>query len=167
MKIKTLEEAFLVKLKAVYGIEKEIIKALPKLAKSASNSNLKTAFRDHLDETRVHVKRLEEVFEDFGKKPTKLVASGIRGIAEDADWIIKQKPVSNVLDAMLVTSAQYVEHYEMASYRALEGWAHLLGHERAAEMLHQTLEEEKAADEKLYQLALGGINESALSLSER
>jgi ferritin-like metal-binding protein YciE len=149
----TLTNALIVKLKSLYDIEQQLTKALPKMAKAATNEDLKTAFLDHLEETKGHVKRLEQAFKHLNEKPKALRVEAIRGLVDDAKWVIDQKYEKPALDAMLIGAASYVEHYEMASYMAAARWARTINGE-VASLLEQTLDEEQAADEKLSGLAL-------------
>jgi ferritin-like metal-binding protein YciE len=166
MKIQNLEEAFMLKLQALYDIENEIVKALPKLIKAASSSDLKQAFMDHLEETKTQIERLEQIFEEREEKPKKLKVEAIRGLADDAKWGIDSAKPGPVRDALLIAAAQYVEHYEMAGYGSAVEWATLLGHSDAAVSLEETLEEEKMADEKLNDIATSMVNMSALGEEE-
>jgi ferritin-like metal-binding protein YciE len=159
-----LKSLLIQKLQALYDIENEIIKALPKLAKKAKHSELKQALEEHLEQTRGHAERLIKAFDILGEKPKKLKVEGIRGIIEDGDWVAKNIP-QPALDANLIAAAQYVEHYEMAGYGTAAEWAEELGEMEIKELMGQTLEEEKAADEKLNALAKTKINEKVLQLS--
>lgn len=161
-KYKNLQDLLVLKLQSLYDIENQISKALPKMAKYASDDMLKTAFRDHLDETRVQVKRLEEAMELMGHSPKKQQVEAIRGLVKDADWIFKNVKSSKERDAILISAAQYVEHYEMAGYGSVIEWANELELIDISELLSLTLEEEKAANEKLTDLARSGINEKAV-----
>ncbi len=149
----TLENILLLKLQALYDIETQIVKALPNMVKAASDPELKEAFSSHLEETEAQASRLEQAFELLGQKPKKLKAEAIRGLIEDAKWIIKQKMPDPATDIMLVGAASYVEHYEMAGYMSAVRWARETGQEELADLLETTLEEEKMADEKLKMLA--------------
>jgi ferritin-like metal-binding protein YciE len=158
IKENTLHGLFLNKLMALYDVENRITKALPKMIKKATDEDLKTAFEDHLTETENHVKRLEQCFELLNMKPKKLTAEAMRGLVDDAEWVIANIQPGPALDAALIAAAQYVEHYEMAGYGSAKEWAGLMEHNDAEELLEQTLEEEKAADEKLNELAKSKIN---------
>ncbi len=156
----------MVKLKALYDVEKELVKALPKMAKKASDGELKTAFQDHLKETEVHVDRLEECFELLDVKPAKLKVEAIRGLIADAEWAMGEKPSPQALDSILIASASYVENYEMAGYVSASRWARMLDYAQAAELLEETLQEEQAADKKLSGLAESSIDEAALGIMD-
>ena len=157
----TLHDAFLDELRDLYDAEKQLTKALPKLAKTATSSKLRDAFESHLEETRGHVTRLEKVFAAVDEKVRGKHCDGIAGIIEEGSSIMEEDFDDSTMDACLIAAGQRAEHYEMAAYGTLVAWARALGHGDAAELLEQTLEEEKAADEKLSGLAEGGINDEA------
>ena len=157
----SLRDLLVIKLRALYDIEQELVKALPKLAKAATDSDLKEGFTAHLSETKNHVRRLEDAFVELGEKPKKEKSEGIRGIAKDAEWIIKNIKDKKVLDAALIAGASYAEHYEMAGYMAAVEWARTLGEDEIALLLEETLGEEIAADHKLAALGKEKINERA------
>src|ERR671913_1136402 len=159
----TLHDAFLDELRDTYDAEKQIIKALPKMAKAASSPELRSAFEMHLEETRGQVARLEEVFAALGEKVRGKHCDGMAGIIEEGKSAMEEDFDDSTLDAALIASAQRVEHYEMAAYGTLVAWAKAMGHDEAADTLQQILDEEKATDEKLSQLAEGGINQEAAS----
>jgi len=158
---KTLHDAFLDELRDAYDAEKQIIKALPKVAKSASSDELRSALEDHLEETRGHVERLEQVFEQIEEKAKGKHCAGMAGILDEGKDVMGEDFEDTTMDAAIIASAQRVEHYEIAAYGTLVAWARTMGHDEAADLLQETLDEEKAADEKLNALAEGGINESA------
>jgi ferritin-like metal-binding protein YciE len=163
-KEKSLYDLLLVKMSALYDIEKQLVKALPKLAKAASDEELSKGFQDHLMETENHVRRLEDAFNDLGEKPDKKMKSaGIKGIIEDGGWVIKNIKPETSLDANLIAAASYAEHYEMAGYKAAITWAERLGLEKVFELLQATLQEEIAADEKLAGLAASKIDDRAIA----
>jgi ferritin-like metal-binding protein YciE len=157
----TLHDAFLDELRDTYDAEKQLTKALPKLAKAASSADLQAAFEAHLEETRGHVDRLERVFESLDEKARGKHCDGIAGIIEEGKSIMEEDFDEATTDACLIASGQRAEHYEMAAYGTLIAWARAMGHTEAAELLQETLDEEKAADEKLSALAEGGINQEA------
>ncbi|SRR6266550_1867403 len=149
-----LRETFVNELKDVYDAEKQLLKALPKMAKAAQHEELKTAFESHLQETEEHVRRLEEVFSLMEQPVKGKKCKAMHGlIAEGEDLISEEEG-----DAALICAAQKVEHYEIASYGSLEAWARLLQQDDAANLLEETLAEEKAADEKLTEIAESAIN---------
>jgi ferritin-like metal-binding protein YciE len=145
----------------MYDGEKRILKALPKMAKAAESDELQTAFTTHLKETERQVSRLEQVFRSIGETPRGKKCDGIMGIVEEGNHAIEELE-GPVLDAALIAGAQKVEHYEIASYGTLAYFAELLGHNRAKDLLGETLEEEKATDEKLSELAKSDVNREAL-----
>jgi ferritin-like metal-binding protein YciE len=161
----TLHDAFVGELRDAYDCEHQLLKVLPKLAKAASSPELRDAFESHLEETRGHVERLEQVFSHLGEKPKGKHCDGIAGIIQEGGSVMKEDFDDTTMDACLIAGGQRAEHYEIAAYGALIAWARAMGHEEAAGLLHETLEEEKAADEKLSQLAEGGINEAAAKLA--
>ena len=157
----TLHDAFLDELRDAYDAEKQLTKALPKLAKAASSTELRTAFENHLEETRGHVDRLERVFESLDEKIRGKHCDGIAGIIQEGKAVMEEDFDEATMDACLIAGGQRAEHYEMAAYGTLVAWAQAMGHVEAADLLQQTLNEEKAADKKLSQLAEGGINQEA------
>jgi ferritin-like metal-binding protein YciE len=157
----TLHDAFIDELRDSYDAEKQLTKALPKLAKAASNPKLRQAFEAHLKETQGHVERLEQVFGSLDEKVRGKHCDGIAGIIEEGKSIMDEDFDDTTMDACLIAAGQRAEHYEMAAYGTLVAWAQAMGHGEAAKLLQQTLDEEKAADKKLSMLAEGGINESA------
>jgi len=157
----TLHDAFLDELRDSYDAEKQLTKALPKLAKAASNPQLRQAFEAHLKETEGHVQRLERVFESLDEKVRGKHCDGIAGIIEEGKAIMEEEFDDSAMDACLIAAGQRAEHYEMAAYGTLVAWAKAMGHTEAAKLLQQTLNEEKAADKKLSDLAESGINQSA------
>jgi ferritin-like metal-binding protein YciE len=157
----TLHDAFMDELRDLYDAEKQLTKALPKLAKASTNDELRTAFESHLEETRGHVERLEEVFGSLDEKVRGKHCDGIAGIIEEGKSIMEEDFDEATMDACLIAAGQRAEHYEMAAYGTLVAWARAMGHDEAADLLQQTLDEEKAADEKLSSLAEGGVNQEA------
>jgi ferritin-like metal-binding protein YciE len=145
----------------VYFAEKQLLKALPKLAKNSANQKLREAFTTHRDETEGQVERLAEVFEAIGKKPRGKTCDAILGIIAEGQEIIDEARQEAVRDAGMIAAAQAAEHYEIARYGTLCAWAELLGLDRAVELLRETLAEEKHADELLTSIAISGVNESA------
>ncbi|MDU0343726.1 YciE/YciF ferroxidase family protein [Bosea rubneri] len=158
---KTLNDLFLDTLKDIYYAEKQILKALPKMAKAATAPELKQAFEKHRDETEMHVERLTDVFEIVGKAPRGKTCDAILGIIEEGKSIIEEFEGSPALDAGLLASAQAVEHYEISRYGTLKAWAQQLGMANAAKLLDQTLTEEMKTDQTLSQLAESKINKQA------
>ncbi len=146
--------------------ENQLLKALPKMAKAASSPELKQAFEEHLEVTEQHVNRLEQVFQMLGAKAKGKKCEAMKGLIEEGKEMMSQRGANDVLDAGLIGAAQKVEHYEIAGYGTVTTYAKMLGHQAEAELLHQTLEEEKATDEKLTLLAKEGINLDALEAEE-
>jgi ferritin-like metal-binding protein YciE len=157
----TIHDAFVEELRDTYDAEKQLIKALPKMAKAASSAELRSAFETHLEETRGHVERLEQVFETLEEKVRGKHCEGIAGIIEEGKSIMEEDFDEAAMDACLIAAGQRAEHYEMAAYGTLVAWARAMGHTEAADLLQETLDEEKATDEKLTTLAEGGINQEA------
>lgn len=167
MKTKTMEDLYVQELKDLYDGEKQILKALPKMAKAATSDALKTAFEEHLQQTQRQVERLEQIFNNRGEKASGKKCKGIEGIIEEGSELMDEVDESPLLDAGMIAAAQKVEHYEMAGYGTVCTFAERLGDNQAAGLLRQTLEEEKATDKKLSQLAETMINEEALQTGSR
>ena len=157
----TLHDAFIDELRDTYDAEKQLTKALPKLAKAASDAKLRTAFEAHLEETKRQIERLEDVFESLGEKARGKHCDGIAGIIEEGKTIMEEDFDEATMDACLIAAGQRAEHYEIAAYGTLVAWAQAMGHTEATTLLQQTLDEEKAADKKLSGLAEAGINRTA------
>jgi len=162
----TLHDAFLDELRDAYDAEKQLLKALAKLAKTASADALRAAFQSHLEETKGHVDKLEQVFASLDETVRGKHCDGIAGIIEEGKSVMEEDFDGPTMDACLIAAGQRAEHYEMAAYGTLVAWAKAMGHDEAAGLLEEILAEEKAADEKLTQLAEGGINGSAASSCE-
>jgi ferritin-like metal-binding protein YciE len=154
----TLSELYVDQLKDLYSAETQILKALPKMTKAASHPELQRAFTRHQRETERQVQRLERIFRELGQSPRGKKCVGMEGLIEEGQELIKERPDPDVLDAGLISKAQHVEHYEMAGYGTVRTYAQQLGRTRDAELLQQTLDEEKATDELLTQLAESSIN---------
>jgi ferritin-like metal-binding protein YciE len=157
----TLHDAFVEELRDTYDAEKQLIKALPKLAKASSSPELRAAFEEHLEETRGQVERLEQVFASLDEKVRGKHCEGIAGIIDEGKTIMEESFDEATMDACLIAAGQRAEHYEIAAYGTLVAWARDMGHSDAERLLQETLDEEKAADEKLSSLAEGGINQEA------
>ena len=158
---KTLDDLFLDTLKDIYFAEKQIVKALPKMAKAAQSPDLKAGFEQHLEETHGHVERLERIFELIDKPARGKTCDAILGILEEGKSIMEDFKGTIALDAGLVSAAQAVEHYEIARYGTLKTWAGQLGHTEAVGLLDATLKEEVATDKKLSQVAIADANRKA------
>ena len=163
--MKTLKDLFLNELADMYDAERRIVKALPKLAKAATSPDLKAAFQNHLEETEGQVTKLERVFQAFDQMAKGKTCEATVGLLKEGDEIATDFKGSEAINAALISAAQKVEHYEIASYGCLHEWAGLLGNQEAARILEQILGEEKAANEKLTELARAGSNEEALGES--
>ena len=162
----TLHDAFIDELRDSYDGEKQLTKALAKLAKAATSPQLREAFEAHLEETQGQIERLEQVFELLEEKARGKHCDGIAGIVEEGKSIMEEDFDETTMDACLIAAGQRAEHYEMAAYGTLVAWANAMGHTEAAKLLQQTLDEEKAADKKLSGLAEGGINQGAVGAAD-
>ncbi len=162
MKLESLDDLFTHQLQDIYSAEKQITRALPKIAKACDAAELAAAFKSHLEETREHVRRLEKIFKDLDRSPGRKKCVGMEGLLEEGSELIQEEPEPAVLDAGLISAAQRVEHYEIAAYGTAVEWAGLLGHDDASKLLQRTLDEESAANEKLTSLAEESINETAM-----
>ena len=158
---KTLQDAFIDEIRDIYDAERQLTRALPKLAKAATTPELKQAFTDHLAETENQIERLEKVFEALGERARGKRCEGMAGIIEEGSALLEEEFDEASLDAALIAAGQRAEHYEMATYGTLVAWARELGHMEVGEFLQQNLDEEKAADEKLSSMAEGGVNQEA------
>jgi ferritin-like metal-binding protein YciE len=156
--IKTINELFAHQLQDIYYAEKQLVKALPQMAEKATDRQLKQGFLTHLEETRTHVQRLEQVFQMHGLQAKAIDCPAIDGIIEEADEVAGEVADKAVLDAALINAAQAAEHYEIARYGSLIAWARQLGRNDCASLLQKTLDEEKTTDKKLTSLAEGKIN---------
>jgi ferritin-like metal-binding protein YciE len=159
--MKKLEDLFLHLLKDVYHAEKQILRALPKMAKSADSEELRQAFENHRAETEQQVQRLEQVFEMLGKKPRGETCDAIMGLVEEAKEVMEEAEDPDVMDAGMLAAAQAVEHYEIARYGTMRAWAEELGMNDAARLLQQTLDEEKKTDKLLSEIAVARLNREA------
>jgi ferritin-like metal-binding protein YciE len=153
VKLNNLDDLLIEELQDLYSAENQLVKALPKMAKAASNDSLRRAFEEHLEQTKGHVNRLEQVFEDLGQKAKSKKCQAMEGLIEEAGEFLSESAEPSVRDAGMITCAQKVEHYEIAGYSSVRTWAQQLGHQQAARLLQQTLDEEGAADKKLTQIA--------------
>jgi len=157
----TLHDAFLDELRDAYDGEKQLTKALPKMAKAATSPILRDAFETHLEETRGHIDRLERVMEGLGEKVRGKHCDGLAGIIEEGKTLMGEDFDEATMDACLIASGQRAEHYEIAAYGTLVAWAEAMGHTDAVALLQEILDEEKGADEKLTSIAEAGINQEA------
>ncbi|HEX8311093.1 MAG TPA: ferritin-like domain-containing protein [Chthoniobacteraceae bacterium] len=161
MELETLKDLYIHELKDLYSAEKQLIKALPKMAKAASNEQLAESFKLHLEETKEQAARLERILTDLGQSTRGPKCKGMEGVIAEGDEMIKEKADEEVRDAGLIAAAQRVEHYEMAGYGCARTYAELLGEKEAAKILQLTLNEEGATDKKLTKLAKSTINIAA------
>ena len=153
MKHNTLKELFIDELRDIYSAETQLVKALPKMAEAASSDDLRAGFEEHLEQTKEHVERLERIFNELDEKPSGKKCRGMEGLVQEGKEMIDEEEEGDVLDAGLISAAQRVEHYEIAAYGCVKTYANLLGETDAAELLEETLGEEKATDAKLTKLA--------------
>jgi ferritin-like metal-binding protein YciE len=162
MAIKTMHDMFIDELRDIFHAENQLIKALPKMAKAATNPQLKQGFETHLEETRRQVERLEQVFDELDTRKRGQRCEAMEGLIEEGKELIETIQTPEVLDVALIIAAQKVEHYEIAAYGSLHALAQTMGLTKVADLLEQTLNEEKATDQKLNELALRDINRIAL-----
>lgn len=162
--MKTLEDLFFNELSDIYDAERRIAKALPKMIKAATSAALKKAFEDHLKQTVVHAKKVEEVFGCFDRKPKAKTCQATVGLLKEGEEMVVSFAGSPAINAALIATAQKVEHYEMATYGCLHEWANLLGNKKAAGLLQEILNEEGATNKELTTLARASSNEAAMSL---
>lgn len=166
MEMESLRELYLDELKDLYSAEKQLVKALPKMVKNASNPQLKKAFSDHLDKTEGHVERLEKIFGMLDETGRGKKCKGMEGLIEEAKELLEEDAADAVLDAGLISKAQHVEHYEMAGYGTVRTYAEQLGFADQAKLLQQTLDEEGEANDLLTQIAESSVNIDAEQASE-
>jgi ferritin-like metal-binding protein YciE len=160
-KLRTLDDLYTDMLKDLYSAEKQLVKALPKLAKNAQSPDLQKAFQEHLKQTERHVERIERIFSDLGGSPRGEKCVGMEGLVAEGNELLQEDTDPDVLDAGLIAAAQKVEHYEIASYGTVRTWAERLGHNSAAQLLQQTLDEEGDANKKLTEIAESHVNMEA------
>lgn len=160
--MKTLEDLFEHQLKDLYSAESQLVKALPKMIENAKDHKLKKAFEDHLEETKNHKTRLEDICKKLSISPEGETCKAMEGLIKEAEGFIKEKPDDAVLDAGLIAEAQRVEHYEISGYGTAVRYAKELGHDKIASMLKDTLDEEYGADDKLTKMAESRLNKKAI-----
>lgn len=153
MEHQALRELYVDELKDIYNAENQLVKALPKMAKAATSDELRTGFEEHLEQTRGHVQRLEQIFKELGEKPSGKKCKGMEGLVAEGQEMMGEDFEDDVMDAALISAAQRVEHYEIAAYGTVRTYAELLGEDTAVQLLEQTLEEEKETDQKLTDMA--------------
>ena len=161
LEFNNFQDLFVAHIEDLYDAENRLTKALPKMADAASSSRLKQAFQDHLLETQGHVSRLEQIFREINLKPKSETCEAMKGLISEGEEMIKAKGDSEIKDAALIAAAQKVEHYEISGYGTARAFARRLGLTQAASLLQQTLQEEKAADEKLNNIAESSVNPQA------
>ena len=163
MALNSMDELFLNELKDVYNAEKQLVAALPRMAKAAQSPKLQQAITKHLGETEGHVKRLEQILQSLGEPLRGKKCKGMEGLIEEGKEILEEEGAPEVIDAAIISAAQRVEHYEIAAYGCLRTYALLLGNTEADRLLQQTLAEEEATDKALTALGEGGINQAAVA----
>ncbi len=163
MPLNSMDQLFLNELKDVYNAEKQLVAALPRMAKAAQSPKLQQAITKHLRETEVHVKRLEQILQSLGEPLRGKKCKGMEGLIEEGKEILEEEGAAEVIDAAIISAAQRVEHYEIAAYGCLRTYALLLGNTEADRLLQQTLAEEEATDKALTALGEGGINQAAVA----
>jgi ferritin-like metal-binding protein YciE len=166
MKIKTMQDLYIMELQDLHSAETQLIAALPKMMEAATNEELKSAIEEHLEITKTQLERLESIFEELEEEAGGHECAAMKGLVKEGEEVMKEVEEPTVLDAALISAAQRVEHYEMAGYGAAKTYAQLLGYDKHAQLLEESLEEEKEADQILNDLALSDINEEALESSE-
>ncbi|MEA2599806.1 MAG: hypothetical protein QOF89_798 [Acidobacteriota bacterium] len=163
MELDSLQKLYVEELKDLYSAEKQILQALPRMAKKASNAQLKAAFQEHVQVTQGQLERLDQIFEGLGKSPRGKKCKAMEGLVEEGKETMQEDMDDDVMDAALIAAAQRIEHYEIAGYGTVRTYAQLLGEKDAAKLLQQTLDEEGDADKKLTQLAESTINVEAMA----
>jgi ferritin-like metal-binding protein YciE len=164
MENNSLRELYIEELRDIYDAENQMLKALPKMAEAATSDELRSGFEEHLEQTRGHVQRLDQIFADIGEKATGKKCKGMQGLVSEGKEVIDEDFEGEVKDAALISAAQRVEHYEIAAYGTVRTYAEILGEQSAVDLLEKTLQEEKETDEKLTELAQS-INVEAASPS--
>ena len=162
MAVKSVKDLLLEELRDIYHAEKQLVRALPKMAKKAKSDELRQAFERHLEETKGQVERLDQVFQQLDSRSSGKRCEAMEGLIEEAKEMMEEISTPEVLDAAMIAAAQKVEHYEIASYGSVCALAEALGQKEAAKLLEETLKEEKATDQRLNQIALSSVNQTAL-----
>ncbi|HEX5436505.1 MAG TPA: ferritin-like domain-containing protein [Gemmatimonadaceae bacterium] len=163
MALDSLNELYLDQLRDLYSAEKQLLSALPTMAKRSSHPGLKSGFQQHEAQTKTHVQRLDQIFQQLGQNPSGQTCVGMQGLIKEGEELLKKQSEPDVLDAALIAAAQRVEHYEIAGYGCVRTFANLLGHPEQADLLQRTLNEEGGMDHKLTQLAEAVINADAMT----
>ena len=162
MPVKSVQDLLLNELRDLYDAEKQLVKALPKMAKASSSEQLRQAFQEHLEQTKHQVERLEQAFDRLDVTARGKRCEAMRGLIDEAGEVMEEITTPQVLDAALIAGAQKVEHYEIAAYGSVRTLAEACRHQEVAQLMDETLEEEKEADQKLNQIALSEVNRAAL-----
>jgi ferritin-like metal-binding protein YciE len=162
MKLESMHDLFVKELKDLYAAENQLVKALPKMAKASASDELRTAFEEHLEQTKGHVERLEQIFDKMQASHRGAKCKAMEGLIEEGKDTIKEEAEDAIRDAAIIAAAQRVEHYEIAGYGCARTFARLLGDEESANLLQQTLDEEAEADKKLTEIAESSINLQAV-----
>ena len=164
--IDSLESLYIDELKDLYDAEKQLVEALPKMAEAATSDDLKRGFRQHLEQTQDHVRRLEDIFNNLGESQNGKKCYGMQGIIREGEQLLQKQDIPpEVKDAALIAQAQKAEHYEIACYGTVRQYAQELGYDEAAKLLNRTLDEESKTDERLTSMAVGHINMEAMRTS--
>lgn len=163
-KLNSLEDLLLHEVQDLYSAEKQLVKALPKVAEKVTSPQLRSAVEEHLQQTEEHVNRLEQVFELLGAPAKAQTCKAMKGLIKEADEILKEDAPAETKDAAIIAAAQKVEHYEIASYGTVSKWAEIVGRNDIQKLLGQTLSEEEQTDRRLTELAASGINQRAAEL---
>lgn len=161
MELESLKDLFVDELRDLYSAESQIVKALPKMAKAASNEELRTAFQEHLEETKGHVQRLEQILKKLDESPKGKTCKGMEGLLAEGEEMMKEDATPSVRDAALISAAQRVEHYEIAGYGTVRTYARTLGNREAESLLQETLDEEGTTDKRLTDIAESVVNPQA------
>ena len=163
MKLNSLQDVYVHQLKDLYSAEKQIIEALPKMAQAASSSELQSAFKEHLQQSQTHLERVQQILNELSVNPGNVKCDGMEGLIKEGEHAVKADGDSAAKDALLISAAQRVEHYEIAAYGSVRTYANELGYSNAADLLQRTLDEEGETDKKLSALAEGGILQSGIN----
>ena len=163
MSLDSLHDLFVEELRDIHSAERQLTKALPRMAKAAQSPQLRQAFERHLKETEGQIERLDRIFKALGERATGKRCKGMEGLIEEGKEMMEEEGDPSVIDAGLISAAQRVEHYEIAAYGCVRNYADMLGMKDASRLLQQNLDEEEAADEKLTALAEGGVNSAAMA----
>ena len=167
MELSSLQDLWIEELRDLYSAENQLIKALPKMAKAATNSELRRGFEKHLAETKVHAERLEQIFDKLGKSPKGKTCKAMKGLVEEGKEVMEEDMEDEVMDAALIAAAQRVEHYEIAGYGTARTWARMIGLDAHADVLQTTLDEEEETDRLLTDVAEAMVNARALEGGDR